>query len=307
MSEDLRSNRARAAGEPGSLIASMTAPPILTSIADLAMTTDAWLCDVWGVLHDGQRALDGAAEACAAFRQKGGIVLLLSNAPRPAADVAAQLAGLGIGPNAFDAILTSGEVTRRLLDTAPWAGPVLHVGPARHAQLFEGTAAQRVAEDTARAVICTGLLEIDPNEQPDAYTAQFQRLAARGLPMLCANPDVRVESGGALVWCAGALAQSYAALGGTVVHAGKPHAAIYAAARDRLRSIATREIPDTRILAIGDGVETDLRGADREGLRAVYIASRIHMPEPLTETAATRLFTAHSVAPVAAMARLTWA
>jgi HAD superfamily hydrolase (TIGR01459 family) len=283
-----------------------TSPPILASIAAVAATTEAWLCDIWGVLHDGAAALPGAAEACAAFRRQGGRVLLVSNAPRPAADVAKQLLGFGIGPASYDGILTSGDVTRGMLDHAPWAGPVLHVGPERHAGLFAGTAASRVSEAEATAVICTGLTEIDPDEQPKAYRVLFARLVKRGLPMLCANPDVRVESGAKLVWCAGALAALYAQLGGRVVHAGKPHAAVYAQARKRLVAMAGRVIPDATLLAVGDGVETDLRGADREGFRSVYIASRIHMAEALTAENAARLFATHRVTPIAAMARLAW-
>lgn len=279
---------------------------ILSSIAETAATTEAWLCDIWGVLHDGAQPLQGAAAACAMFRRSGGRVLLVSNAPRPAGDVATQLLGLGIGPESYDGILTSGDVARLMLGTTPWSGPVLHVGPERHGGLFERTVARRVSEAEATAVVCTGLTEIDPDEPPQAYRALFARLVARGLPMLCANPDVRVDSGARMVWCAGALAAVYTELGGTVVHAGKPHAAVYAVARERLSVLAGRPICDAKLLAIGDGVETDLRGAQREGLRSIYIASRIHMPEPLTAASAARLFAAHGVSPVAAMARLRW-
>jgi HAD superfamily hydrolase (TIGR01459 family) len=283
----------------------MTTPPILDDIAGLAASTDAWLCDIWGVLHNGAAAIPGAAEACAAFRRQGGRVLLVSNAPRPAADVAKQLAGLGITVASYDGILTSGDVARDLMATEPKRG-FFHLGPARHRVLFQGLADQPVAEANARHVVCTGLDERRADEHPDEYRDLLSRLARRGLPLLCANPDVKVDAGGAITWCAGALAAIYAELGGEVAYAGKPHPAVYTAARARLAMMPGGPVADARLLAIGDGVETDLRGAHREGIRAVYIASRIHMSEPLTATSLAALCTAHDIAPTAAMSALRW-
>jgi HAD superfamily hydrolase (TIGR01459 family) len=283
----------------------MPTPPILDDIADLAATTEAWICDIMGVLHNGTAAIVGAPQACAAFRRRGGRVLLVSNAPRPAAAVAKQLESLGIGTDSYDGILTSGDVTRAHMEEHA-QGRFFHLGPQRHRLLFEGLTDQPAAEDDARHIVCTGLDEVDATEHPDDYRPLLTRLAARRLPMLCANPDVQVDTHGKLTWCAGALAAIYAELGGRVTHAGKPHAAIYNMARQRLAEMSGRSIADARILCIGDGVETDLRGADREGLRSVYIASRVHLVGPLTAQSFTALCSTHTVAPIAGLSALRW-
>ena len=279
--------------------------PLWPTIAPHATRYDAWLCDIWGVLHNGAMAFRPAAEACAAFRAQGGRVILVSNAPRPAAAIGVQLAGLGITAESYDAILTSGDVTRTLLRDRP-EQRLLLIGAERHRVLIDGLAKSFVDEAAAELVLCSGLFERVAGETPEDYRPLLQRLKGRGLPLLCANPDLTADAGGTIVHCAGSLAEIYEQMGGTVIYAGKPHAAVYGAARKMLTSLAGREIASARILAIGDGVNTDIRGADSAGIDALYIASRVHLVEPLSAAALARLFAPHAFKPVAAMAALAW-
>lgn len=282
-------------------------PPvaILDSIADLASGTQAWLVDIWGVMHNGVTPFPTAVTACQRFRAAGGIVLLLSNSPRPSDGVAVQLDQIGVARDAYDGIVSSGDATRTLLRA--WSGrPVFHLGPARDTPLFEGIDIRLVAEADADGVICTGLFD-DTTETPEDYASLLASLKERDLPMICANPDIKVERGGRIIFCGGAVAQAYAEIGGEVRLAGKPHAPIYDMARDELARLAGKDIEKDRILAIGDGVKTDIAGAVRAGIRAVYVASAIHMTgERLDNNEIERLFPAGSERPVAAMAQLAW-
>lgn len=284
----------------------MTAPiPLWPSIAVHASRYDAWLCDIWGVLHNGAAAYRGAAEACAAFRRQGGCVILVSNAPRPAAAIAAQLVGLGITAASYDAILTSGDVTRTLLRGMP--AERLHlIGAERHHVLIDGLPKAFVDEAAAEMVLCSGLFERVPGETPDDYRLLLKRLVDRRIPLLCANPDLTADAGGTIVHCAGGLAAIYEQLGGEVIYAGKPHAAVYLAARKMLAGLTGRAVTSDRILAIGDGVNTDIRGAHGAGIDALYIASRVHLYEPYSADAVGRLFAPHGFRPVAAMSALAW-
>lgn len=279
--------------------------PVWSSLAPHAGAYDAWLCDIWGVLHDGAAAFPAARDACIAYRRQGGIVLLVSNAPRPAAAVAAQLAGLGITADCFDAILTSGDVTRGLLGRMPRQRLYL-LGPERHRALVDGIDHDLVAHGDADLVLCSGLFEHDPDETPEQYTAHLAALAARRLPLLCANPDLHAQSGARLLPCAGSLAAIYERLGGAVTYAGKPHGEVYGTARAMLAQKAGRSIPDARILAIGDGLHTDIRGAGTEGLPSLYVASRVHLTEPFSADAVARLFAGHPHRPSAATPALAW-
>src|SRR5204863_9893091 len=199
--------------------------PILSSIAELAPTPDAWIVDIWGVMHNGARAFAAAGEACRKFRAGGGIVMLLSNAPRPFSAVVGHMAALGVDPAAYDGGVTSGDATHGLVDA--WGDrPILHIGPERDKGLFAGLEAVLVSAEEAQAIVCSGFYD-DTRETPADYAVLFERLAARRLPMICANPDLVVERGDKLVYCAGALAAIYAEKGGEVVYAGKPYLPIY--------------------------------------------------------------------------------
>jgi len=278
--------------------------PILPSISDLALSSEAWIVDIWGVMHNGARAFARAGDACAKFRQAGGIVLLLSNAPRPFAAVVAQLDGFGVARTAYDTGVTSGDVTRTMI--ASWQGrPVLHIGPARDRGLFEGFAIDFADALGAEVIVCSGLFD-DTKETPQDYAALFADLVARRVPMICANPDLMVERGDTLVYCAGALAAEYAALGGEVSYAGKPHWPVYERALATINALAGRAVAKAKVLAIGDGIETDLRGAHLAGLRSVFIASTIHAPEGLNAAMLQQLFRSRPFAPVAALPALAW-
>src|SRR5262245_2949600 len=278
--------------------------PILSSISSLADSSEAWIVDVWGVMHNGARAFVPAADALSKFRQRGGVVVLLSNAPRPFTAVVSQLDALGVPRTAYDAGVTSGDVTRAMI--APWQGrPLLHIGPARDQGLFEGFGVDLADADRAEVAVCSGLYD-DSKETPQDYIKLFAGLAARGVPMICANPDLVVERGDKLVYCAGALAAAYAKLGGAVSYAGKPHWPVYERALSAIAHLRGRPIAKDRVLAIGDGVETDLMGAHVAGLRSVFIASAVHAPDGLSPTTLATLFAGRPFAPVAALAALAW-
>jgi HAD superfamily hydrolase (TIGR01459 family) len=266
---------------------------------------DALLCDVWGVLHNGVAAFAAADAALRRFRDDGGRVVLLTNAPRPWPSIREQLRGLGIGDAAYDAIVSSGDVTRALIAARP-AARVLHIGPDRDLPFYEGLDIARVGEEEADLVSCTGLYD-DTTETPQDYRPLLRRLAERGLELICANPDIVVERGGVLVYCAGAIADLYKELGGRAVLAGKPHRPIYDAARAKLAELGAR-----RTLAIGDGLPTDIRGACENGLDALFVTGGIHaadfgpLSEPDGERVAARL-QQEGVSAVAYMPALTWA
>ena len=259
------------------LPASDAAPGIepLAGLAGLAARYDALLCDVWGVIHNGVAVHRAAVEALARWREGGGAVCLLTNSPRRNRGVAEQLAQLGAPRESFDAIVTSGDVTRRLIVEA--GETVFHLGPERDRPLFEGLNVRLTALDEAQAIVSTGLFD-DETETPDDYRSMLGEAVARGLPFVCANPDIVVERGDRLIWCAGALARLHEELGGTVRMAGKPHAPIYDLAMERLAELRPGLARD-RVLAIGDGLPTDVKGANDNGFDLLFIAGGIHAAE----------------------------
>ena len=279
---------------------------LLRSIAPLAATSDAWISDVWGVFHDGIRPYSAASAACTKFRAGGGSVVLVSNAPSTGEEVSAHLDSMGVPRSAYDAIVTSGDVTRVLI--SGWAGrPVHHLGPDRYLGTFDGLDVRFASLRDAAVVVCTGLIE-DERETPDDYRALLADLRARAIPMICVNPDIVVERGHRLIYCAGALAEAYEALGGEVAYAGKPHPPIYARARELIAKARGTPVPTDRILAIGDGIKTDIAGAATAGLRAVFIASALHVAggASLDEATLADLFAAHPAPPIAALTGLAW-
>jgi HAD superfamily hydrolase (TIGR01459 family) len=281
-----------------------SAIPIVSSIAALASTSEAWIVDIWGVMHNGARAHPAAVDACAKFRAAGGTVVLLSNAPRPFAAVVPHMTALGVDPRAYDGGVTSGDATRDMI--AKWQGRrLLHIGPERDKGLFAGFEVRLSPLDEAQAVVCSGLYD-DTKETPADYADLFAGLLARGLPMICANPDIVVERGDQLIYCAGALAADYAAKGGEVIYAGKPHAPIYVRTLGEIERLKGRPVAKDKVLCIGDGVETDLRGAHGAGLRSVFIASPIFAPNGLDAAVLEKLFAATPFAPVAALPALVW-
>jgi HAD superfamily hydrolase (TIGR01459 family) len=282
--------------------------PILSSIGELALSSDAWIVDVWGVMHNGAEAYAEACDACRKFRAGGGSVAMLSNAPRPFTAVMRQLDALGVPREAYDLGVTSGDMTRAMIANMVASGEgrrILHIGPDRDKGLFDGLQIDFASADAAEMVVCSGLFD-DTRETPADYAGLFASLATRDVPMICANPDIMVERGTALVYCAGALAAAYLAGGGKVSYAGKPDVAIYRRTLIDLAGLRGRSVGQERVLAIGDGIDTDLKGAHAANLRSVFIASGVHLPEGLSAAALGELFADRPFAPVAALARLVW-
>ncbi len=232
------------------------------------------LCDVWGVLHDGRTVYPGAGDALIGLRSAGVRVVLLTNMPRPSSTMPAALARLGFPDDAWDAIVTSGDAIRgELTQRAP--GPVLRLGRDTDRALWDGLGLRFVEDlDRARFLAIAGLREV--HEAPGDYASVLRAARDRDLELLCANPDLQIMTGGALRWCAGSVAEAYSAIGGRVVQAGKPHAAIYECAFDVLAGVTGGAVARDRVLAIGDGPVTDLLGANRQGLDSLFIASGIH-------------------------------
>ncbi|MCZ2158923.1 TIGR01459 family HAD-type hydrolase [Bartonella sp. 220] len=244
----------------------------LTHIDTVIERYDAVFCDVWGVVHNGVHAFEPALKVLHKIRQMGKNVIFLTNSPRRREDVVAQLQSMNVHSDYYDAIITSGDVTRDLIRAAP--RKIFFIGQQRDAVLFEGLECELVEEWEASAVVCSGFLE-DLEEEPSAYKDMFHRMRARNLPFICANPDVIVHYGNQEFWCAGALAHLYQQLGGEVRIAGKPHAPIYEGAFKKLQKIRGT-VEKSQILAIGDGLLTDVKGAVHFGLDVLYIMGGIH-------------------------------
>lgn len=272
---------------------------ILSQFSEIAPRYDALVCDVWGVLHNGADAFPAACAALKTFRETRGRVILLSNAPRPPSDLEVQFRRFGVPLDCYDAIVTSGGATREDLARRRGAA-VLHLGPKRDEGLYAGL--DLTLTDLARAdlVLCTGPYD-DETEGPDDYKDMLAQMKARGLVMLCANPDYVVQRGGKLVYCAGALAQAYEKTGGSVVYYGKPHKPIY----DHVKAAAGGA---RRMLAIGDGIATDVKGANAAGLDVLFIADGIHGEDvgELTVPHLTDLFAKSAAHATAAMRALVW-
>ena len=281
--------------------------PVLSSIAEIGANYKVWLVDIWGVMHDGLRAHLRAVEATKAFREQAGIVVLLSNSPRPSREVQAQLLSLGVPDDAYDATVTSGDLTRYELEKRSGAR-VFHLGPERDRPIFSGLKLSLTEPEQAQIIVCTGLFD-DETETPEDYDRLLKDLAKRGLPMICANPDRMVERGKQLIYCAGALADRYAADGGSVIYAGKPYAPVYALAFEAASKLAGREVAPEEVLAIGDGIMTDMEGAASVGLDAVFIASGLHIDNSQEDgfhrDAVASLFAGRKP-PLAALEKLAW-
>jgi HAD superfamily hydrolase (TIGR01459 family) len=228
-----------------------------------------WFCDIWGVVHNGVKPFAAAVDSLQRHRKRGGIVVLVSNSPRSTIGVSRQLDEIGVPRDAYDTAVTSGDVTRSLM-LVHGGKKLFHLGPVRDLSLFHGLDVERVSVAEANAVVCTGLLH-DDVETPGNYVEILAKIKARQLVFICANPDKIVRIGGRLKYCAGALAEAYAALGGEVLMAGKPYSPIYELAMAEAKRIAGRDIDKLEILAIGDGPETDIQGANDHGLSMVFV------------------------------------
>ena len=249
----------------------------MSSLSDLAPNYDAVLSDVWGVVHNGVAAYGDAVEALRAFRKAGGRVVLITNAPRASAPIIDMLDRMGVPRDAYDAVVSSGDVTREMI--APYRGKVIHhIGPATiDDSLYEGLGLIRGPAEDAAAVVVTDLDTDD--DTPDMYEDRIKVWLTRNLPLICANPDRVVEHGGRIIYCGGALADLYEAHGGRIRMAGKPYRQIYDEALRLAEAAAGRSLERTRILAIGDSVRTDAIGAANAGLDLMFITGSIHAQE----------------------------
>lgn len=261
---------------------------IIQTLADVSSRYDAVFCDLWGCLHDGKHPFPAAVAALQAYRQRGGLVLLLTNAPRPRSSVVAQLDRMGCPRDAWDEVVTSGDAAQYALLTGAVGRKVYFIGADKDEPFFTDFAEDlqdvaasqqpiaRVALEDAEGCVCTGLRD-DMTEVPEDYHLTLMRLKNYGLPMLCANPDIVVDFGDKRLWCAGALARDYEAMGGRALYFGKPHPPIYDMARRRLAALTTSR--DPQILCIGDGINTDIQGGMGEGLDTLFVTGGIAAEE----------------------------
>ncbi|MEQ1716765.1 MAG: TIGR01459 family HAD-type hydrolase [Hyphomicrobium sp.] len=287
-----------------------TAPPVLHHAGALLERYDLLFCDVWGVVHNGVTAFEGACAALKRFRTKGGTVILVSNAPVPKHRVAAMLKSRNVPEDTWDDIVSSGDIA--LTHVAERGFSKLHcIGPQdRDQALFKALKAESVHLDAADAIICTGLND-DRTEVPEDYAPLLAKAHARGLPFVCANPDLLVDVGGTLLYCAGAIADMYEHMGGQVYWAGKPHLSAYETAHRKAEALRDANVPREKCLVIGDAIRTDLKGAQNFGCDALFVASGIHRHEAmdghtLSPAKLAALFPPGTPGAVAAMVELKW-
>jgi len=273
------------------------------------MPYDAVLCDLWGCYHDGVTPHAGAIAALRDFRERGGIVSLLTNAPRPDFSTTRQLDRMGAPTDTHDLIVTSGDATIEGMRVGQFGAACHHIGPARDKDLFEDFDISRVSLSEADFILCSGL-DDDAVETPEDYTDRIAQGVTRGLPMVCANPDIIVDRGETRIYCGGAIAEAYAKAGGTVHLYGKPHAPIYEMALAKVCALAERDIPRSRILTIGDGPATDVRGGALHGFDTLFIAGGLGAETLLDQAGTLRIealpdyLAEHDIAPTHTMAML---
>lgn len=261
---------------------------IVNALSDISAQYDALFVDLWGCVHNGVRAFDAANKALIEYRAGGGIVVLVTNSPRPRAQVEQQLADFGVARDAWDSIASSGDSARSALFLGAVGQKIYFIGTDAELPFFEPLKliddpiqTEHVPIEEAEGIVCTGLPTADGT--PDDVRAPLLYAKQKGLKLLCANPDIIVDRGDKREWCAGAVAQAYTEMGGTSLYFGKPHAPIYDLARRRLSAIRPN-IPDDRILAIGDGITTDIQGAIGEGIDSLFITGGLAAKETATVT-----------------------
>ncbi|WP_172331551.1 TIGR01459 family HAD-type hydrolase [Mangrovicoccus sp. HB161399] len=248
----------------------------ISALAEIGATYDAVLCDLWGCLHNGVIAFPEAVKALQDYRVQGGKVLLLTNSPRPKSQVILQLDQLGVPRDAWDEIATSGDAAQAAMTAGQFGTKVHHIGPERDLPFFTDMepdiradkVIERVPLKEAEGIVCTGL-DNDDVETPKDYRARLLLAKQDDLPLLCANPDVVVDRGEKRIYCAGAIAELYAEMGGRSFYFGKPHPPIYDLARRRLAGLG--RISDDRVLVIGDGPATDVKGGILENFDTLFV------------------------------------
>ena len=252
----------------------MTALKFAERLRDLVGGVDVLLSDIWGVVHNGLVAFPEACEALSNFRAQGGTVILITNAPRPADSVQRQLRKLDVADETYDAIVSSGDLTRNFVAGHP-GQKIFWVGPERDNSIYRGLDPLLAPLDEADYVVCTGLFD-DETESAENYRAMLLKARERKLTLICANPDIVVERGDRLIYCAGAIAELYRELGGEVIFYGKPHRPIYERAIALAAERRGQAVSLNRVLAIGDSVRTDLAGAHAFGIDCLFVTRGIH-------------------------------
>lgn len=255
----------------------MTTLHFAERLRDLVGGVEVVLSDIWGVVHNGLESFPEACEALHAFRQQGGTVILITNAPRPADSVQRQLRKLGVADDTYDAIVSSGDLTRSFVADHP-GQKIFWVGPDRDSSIHRGLDAVMTPLEAANYIICTGLFD-DETETPEDYRSMLSQALSRKLPLVCANPDIVVERGDRLIYCAGAIAELYRELGGEVIFYGKPHRPIYERAMALVAERRGHPVDLKKVLAIGDSVRTDLAGAHGFGIDLLFVTRGIHSEE----------------------------
>ena len=259
---------------------------IIQALAEISERYDALFVDLWGCVHNGVHALPEAVAALQAYRRTGGKVVLVTNSPRPRAGVQKQLVQFGVPDDAWDTIATSGDSARAAMFRGVVGNKVYFIGYPGEQKFFEPIGVIKdpveitmVPLEEAEGIVCTG--PRDPMADPEVMRPEFLAAKTRGLKLLCANPDIVVDRGEVREWCAGALAQLYSEMGGESLYFGKPHPPIYDLARRRLAELGA-DVPDAGILAIGDGVLTDIAGAMGEDIDSLFISGGLAAAETKT-------------------------
>ena len=255
----------------------MTSLHFAERLSDLVDGVDVILSDIWGVVHNGLESFPEACEALHTYRQRGGTVILITNAPRPADSVQRQLRKLGVADETYDAIVSSGDLTRNFVADHP-GKKIFWIGPERDSSIHRGLDAVMAPLEQADYIICTGLFD-DETESAEDYRAMMLLAREHKLPLICANPDIVVERGDRLIYCAGAIAELYRELGGEAIFYGKPHRPIYERAMALAAERRGRPTSLDRVLAIGDSVRTDLTGALGFGIDCLFLTRGIHSEE----------------------------
>lgn len=249
-------------------------PRLVPGLSSLSGTIDVLICDVWGVVHNGQKAHVAAVAALELFRAAGSTVIMVSNSPRPSVDVIPQLVGYGVSTRAFDRIITSGDLTRQMIGERAGQS-IVHLGPNRDHTLFANLDIKLAGAEAADYCICTGFSD-DEMETPADYADTLEIMARSGLVMICANPDLIVERGHKLIPCAGAMAVAYEKLGGKTIYAGKPYQPVYQQALTLAAQVRGKTTEMSHVAAIGDAIRTDIAGASALGVRSILLLDGIH-------------------------------
>ncbi len=259
---------------------------LIERLDDISSRYDVLLCDLWGCVHDGVRPYPAAVTALQKFRNTGGRVILVTNAPRQRSAVQAHLDSMGLPRDAYDDIASSGDAARAAMYRGAVGRKVWFMGEAHDEVFFEPMAMiedpveiTRVPLDEAEGIVCTG--PFDPLAELAELRPQLLYAKQKGLKLLCANPDIVVDRGSVREWCAGAVARLYTEMGGESLYFGKPHPAIYDLVRIRLAALGVQADP-SRFLAVGDGIRTDILGAQEEDIDSLFITGGLAAEETKT-------------------------